>query len=86
MSEKIDPWALAASLGCVWTIFVVFLGVAAAFGWGEELVPIVSSIYVGFDTTVLGVVIGSVWAFVDGVIGGALIAILYNFFLDKMKD
>ncbi len=80
MAERIDPWALGASLGIVCVIFVVFLGVAASFGWGEELVPLVSSIYIGFDKTALGILIGAVWAFVDGVIAGALIAALYNFF------
>ena len=83
MEKKLDPWALAASLGVVCVIFVVFIGVAAMFGWGEELVPLVSSIYIGFDSTGVGVLIGAVWAFVDGVIGGALIAALYNFFADR---
>ncbi len=80
MTKRIDPWALGASLGIVCVIFAVFIWIAANFGWGEELVPIVSSIYIGFDKTALGILIGSVWAFVDGVIGGALLAALYNFF------
>lgn len=82
MTEELDPWALAASLGIVCVVFVVFIGIAASFGWGEELVPLISSIYIGFDSTVVGILIGAVWAFVDGVIGGALIAALYNFFKD----
>ncbi|MFP4232742.1 MAG: bacteriophage holin [Candidatus Aenigmatarchaeota archaeon] len=82
MERKLDPWALAASLGVVCVIFVVFIGVAAMFGWSEELVPIISSMYIGFDSTPVGVIIGAVWAFVDGVIAGALIAALYNCFAD----
>ncbi len=85
MDKKLDPWALAASLGFTWMIGIVFLGVAAGLGWGEDLIPLISSIYLGFDTSAVGIVLGAIWAFVDGVIAGALLALFYNFFSGKLE-
>jgi hypothetical protein len=39
---------------------------------------LISSIYIGYSITPIGSLVGLVWAFFDGLIGGAIFAWLYN--------
>lgn len=81
--EKIDVKALAIGLGLSWGLGMLLVGEAAAFGWGGKFVDVISSVYIGFAPTLLGGVIGGIWGFFDGAIGGALIALFYNAFAKK---
>ena len=47
-------------------------------GGGADLERFLGRFYFGYSITWIGGVIGAVYGFVDGVIGGALIAWLYN--------
>ncbi len=47
---------------------------------------IIGSLYIGYKVTPLGSLIGLVWAFVDGLIVGAIFAWLYNRFVPKKAD
>lgn len=72
---------LALALGLAWGGSVALLGLAASLGWwGRALVEVLGSVYVGFDPSPLGSAIGGLWAFVDGALGGIVIAWLYNRF------
>jgi hypothetical protein len=81
--EKCNIKALAVAIGVLWAIYVLFLGWIAAFGWGRELVTVLSSLYMGYKPTFLGGIIGGIWAFVDGAIAGAIIAWVYNLVAKK---
>ncbi len=85
MKDELDPWALGATFGIVLALFAVFIGVSARFGYGVEWVELLSSVYLGFSKDAVGILVGCLWAFVDGVIVGALVAFLYNFFSGKMQ-
>jgi len=77
--EKIDVKALTVGFGVSWAILILLTGLAAAlFGWGLEFVSLLSSLYIGFEPTILGSIIGAVWGFIDGAIAGAIIAFVYN--------
>jgi hypothetical protein len=54
------------------------LGLMGAIGWGRAMVDVLGSLYLGFRPTPLGSIIGGAWAFVDGAVGGAIVAWLYN--------
>jgi fructose-specific phosphotransferase system IIC component len=74
------------ALGVTSAIFGFLLGVvAAAFGWGVQLAAALSSLYIGYGPTFVGAIAGAVWAFVDGLIAGVLIAWLYNRFLLRRR-
>ncbi len=75
---KLNVKASAVALGASWAICVLFLGWVSIFGWGIKFVEMMSSIYIGFAPTFLGGIIGAGWAFIDGAIGGAIIAFVYN--------
>ena len=69
------------AVGVTWALGVFILGVmAAAFGWGVPLVALLASLYIGFGPTFVGGIAGALWAFVDGLVAGLLIAWLYNRF------
>ena len=77
MSLGVVSFGLA--LGVTSAIFVFVLGVVAAlFGWGLQLAAALSSLYIGYGPTFVGAIAGAVWAFVDGLIAGVLIAWFYN--------
>jgi hypothetical protein len=76
--EKISIKGLTLGLGVSWAFCMLFVGWASMFGWGVKFVEMMSSVYIGFAPTLLGGIIGAIWGFVDGAIGGAIIAFVYN--------
>ena len=74
------------ALGIICSVYMVLLVAMAAFfgGWGQTMINIIGSLYRGFDVSARGAVIGAMWAFADGFIGGYLFALVYNF-LSRFK-
>lgn len=78
---KLRPLALGLSIGILWGIAVLIFGLLAYFvGYGELFVTSMGTIYLGYDATIAGSIIGGVIAFVDGLITGVIVAWLYNLF------
>lgn len=71
----------SVALGVMWAFGVAITGVFAMFGYGEPIVGLLASMYVGYAATVKGILIGVVWGFIDGAIAGAIFALVYNFCL-----
>ncbi len=79
---KISPMAFGLSLGILWALSVVIISLLGMyFSYGLSVVSFLSSVYLGYELTVIGIIIGAGWSFLDGFIGGALIAFLYNLFV-----
>ncbi len=76
--SKYHPVALGVAIGVLWAAYVVFVGITAMFGWGNAIVNTLSSLYLGYSASVIGVVIGGLWAFLDGFIAGVVITWIYN--------
>lgn len=77
--KKMNVKALGLALGITWGLGMLILGLGAAWfdlwsGW----MAMMGEAYVGFDATIGGAIIGFVWGFIDGLIGGVVIAWLYN--------
>jgi hypothetical protein len=71
--------ALGVSLGVLSALGILIIGLLAHFlHYGQSWVTLVSSVYIGFAATPVGIAIGMVWGFVDGFICGAIIALVYN--------
>jgi hypothetical protein len=76
---KLNIKAFALACGLMWG-FGVF-GLAwwiMMFEGATGEVPFLGHLYRGFNISPLGSVIGLIWAFFDGLIGGAIFAWLYN--------
>jgi hypothetical protein len=80
MLRRINIKALGLSLGLTWAGGVFILGFASSFGYGVDIVNLLSKLYVGYAPTFTGSVVGATWAFLDAFLAGVVIAWLYNKF------
>lgn len=76
--QKLSVQGFALACGIVWSIGVLCVGWTSMFGWGNGFVNVLSTFYIGYAATFVGAIIGGVWAFFDGLVGGAIFAWLYN--------
>ena len=76
---KLDIRAFALACGLLWglALFLVTWWILA-FDRAITEPTFLGRIYRGYSITPLGSVIGLVWGFADGLIGGAIFAWLYN--------
>ncbi len=76
--------SLAMTLALLWGSALLMVGLVnlAAPAFGNAFLQGVSSIYPGFHHSrhLLDVLVGTGYALVDGAVGGAFFAWLYNFF------
>ncbi|MFH1369891.1 MAG: bacteriophage holin [Planctomycetota bacterium] len=76
---KLNIKAFALACGLMWGLGVFCLAWwIMMFEGATGEVPFLGHLYRGFNISPLGSVIGLVWAFFDGLIGGAIFAWLYN--------
>ncbi|MDP8264527.1 MAG: bacteriophage holin [Candidatus Aceula lacicola] len=77
--NKLDAKALGLSCGILWGGAMLFLGIFDIFStWGIGITNLMSTLYIGYQPTILGSIIGAVWGFFDAGVGGFIIALLYN--------
>ena len=75
---KFDSRAFGLACGLLWSGAVVLLGITARIGWGQRWQRLLADVYRGYDESTSGLVVGGVWAFIDGTFGGYAFARLYN--------
>jgi hypothetical protein len=75
---KLSVKGLSLTMALLWGVGTLIVGIGAIYGWGQGWVDTMGSIYIGYAATWPGAFIGLAWAFVDGLIGGAVLAWLYN--------
>ena len=84
---RISTKAVAGAFGILWGACVLFVGIANAIrpSYGLAFLQLCASIYPGYHpgTGAGSVVIGAVYAFVDGLIGGAVFGWLYNLLIGE---
>ena len=81
---RLNAKALGLALGILWglgvflaTAWIVFVGSP-----GDTLAKL-GVFYIGYEVSWTGAAIGLAYGFVDGLIGGVLLAWIYNAFLPK---
>lgn len=78
---RLSPLAFGLSLGVVWGASVVIMGLLAHyFAYGTAFVTAVGVVYVGYEPSIMGSLIGGLFGFIDALVGGVIIAWLYNVF------
>jgi len=79
---KLNVKGFGLTLGLVWGGGVLLVGVAniVASGYGKAFLDVMASVYPGFHATgTFGdAIVGGLYGLVDGGIGGAVMAWLYN--------
>lgn len=76
---KLNVKAFALTCGLVWGIGLFILTWwIIAFDGASENVTFIGRIYRGYNITATGSIIGLIWGFFDGLVGGAIFAWIYN--------
>lgn len=78
--------ALALSLATIWSLTVLFLGITSIFGWGIDIVAVLGTFYLGYSASILGAIIGAIWAFANGIITVMIFGYLYRYFSSKLSS
>ncbi len=84
---KLNVSAFAIAVGVWWGAGLFLLA-----WWVMWLVEPLGSptfierVYIGYEFTPVGSVIGLLWGFVDGLIGGAIVAWLYNLVAARLNS
>ena len=80
--------AMAVAFGIFWGACVLFLGIANNIwpSYGQAFLQLCASVYPGYHpgTGFGSVLIGTIYALVDGAIGGAIFGGLYNRFSENL--
>jgi hypothetical protein len=76
---KLNIKAFAITCGLIWGVGVFLLTWwIIAFEGSTGEVPFLGRLYRGYNISPMGSIIGLIWALIDGGIGGAIFAWLYN--------
>jgi len=83
---KLNMKAFALACGLIWGLglFALTWWVMAFDGASGER-TLIGQLYRGYTISPVGSVIGLAWAFVDGCIGGAIFAWLYNLLSERIS-
>jgi len=76
---KLNTKAFALACGLIWGLglfFITWFVIALDGATGE--VTVISRVYRGYTISAMGSIIGMIWGFLDGLVGGAVFAWLYN--------
>ena len=81
---KFNTKALALTSGILWGVAMLAMGLANLVwsNYGQKFLQTMASVYPGYHATrsIAEVLIGTLYGVVDGLIGGAVFAWLYNRF------
>ncbi|KPJ61587.1 MAG: hypothetical protein AMJ46_00315 [Latescibacteria bacterium DG_63] len=83
---KLNIRAFALTCGLLWGIGLFgFTWWIIAFDGATGDITFIGRIYRGYSITPIGSIIGLVWAFFDGLVGGAILAWLYNTLVTRLS-
>jgi uncharacterized membrane protein YqhA len=78
------PKALGLSAGIIWSLALFILGLLSTYtGYGTEFVEFFGTVFLGYETTLLGSFIGLIGGFIDAFVGLYIFGSLYNYFVSK---
>lgn len=81
---KINVRAFALTCGLMWGLGLFALTWwIIAFDGATHDITLIGRLYRGYNISPLGSVVGLVWGFFDALIGGAIAAWLYNWFVAR---
>ncbi len=81
---KLNVKALAATCAVLWGLALALLTWWYVIrGYDPTILEEVGKVYLGYSVSWAGGLVGLVYGLVDGAIAGALVAWVYNLFIDK---
>ena len=84
---KLDVKAFAVACAIIWGVGLPLLTWWTMALDGPSTDPTwIGRIYRGYNLTFVGSLYGAIWAFLDGLVGGALFAWLYNLIEERVHS
>ncbi len=84
---KLNVKAFALTCGLIWGLGLLFITWwIILFDGSSYQVTFIGRIYRGYNISFTGSLMGLVWGFFDGLIGGAIFAWLYNVISHKFQS
>jgi hypothetical protein len=84
---KLSVKGLTIAGGIIWAFCILAVGILNIIfpAYGGEFLKLMASVYPGYKAsgTFIDVIVGTLYALVDGAICGLVIAVLYNAFVGK---
>ncbi|MGH7870306.1 MAG: bacteriophage holin [Candidatus Dormibacteraceae bacterium] len=82
---KFSTKGLALASGILWGLAMLVMGLANLIwgSYGQQFLQTMSSVYPGYHATrsIAEIIVGTLYGAVDGLVGGAVFAWLYNQFV-----
>ena len=85
MKLNVKAFAIAAALFWGLGLFMITWWIILFDGATGEM-TLVGQVYRGYTISPIGSIIGLAWGFVDGLIGGAIFAWLYNVLVSRLSS
>ena len=83
---NLDSKAFGLALGIVWGGITFLLGLLdMLYFWGNSWGKMMTMVYLGYNPSIIGCVIGAAWGFVYAWIFGLMVALMYNRLVDENK-
>lgn len=84
---KLSIKALTIAGGIIWALAILFVGILNIIfsEYGGEFLKVMASVYPGYKAsgTFIDVIVGTLYALLDGAVAGLVFALLYNAFVGK---
>ncbi len=75
--QCVKPLSFGIAAGIVVSAYMLILGMLSMlFGIGTELIQTMSTFYIGYGNSLVGILIGVGWGFLEGFICGYLIILI----------
>ncbi len=75
---KLKVWSFGFAIGLVWGLVVFLATVISLLKGGGGTLSLLAVYYLGYKVTWLGSLVGLVWGFVNGLVAGIVVALIYN--------
>ncbi|MCD6118936.1 hypothetical protein J7K50_03755 [bacterium] len=86
---RLHPVRCGIALGITHAALLFVVSVLAGlFSWGNEWVHFFSMLYIGYNTTIVGIAFGVIWSFFAGFGLGWIFSVVFNFldYLDQSDE
>lgn len=82
-NENLSFKGVALGLGSTLALSLFLLGLLSIYGWGTDLVHLLSSLHCGYAPTLAGSFLGAISGFIDGALFGLLFVFFHNLAIKK---
>ncbi len=85
MKLSIKAFTLTCAILSAAAVFIIGIANLISSGYGIMFLQLMASIYPGYDAspTIVSVIVGTLYALLDGAVAGLIFAWLYNLFVGK---